>query len=154
MSHIDNFDAFCFDLDGTILLGNELLPGAREIIDFIRKENKKVQFITNSPTKTRMDCMYRLHTLGIASDVEEIFTTAYISALYFAKSFPESTVFIVGEEAINEEFERLSVKMTDDPLEANHVLVGLDRFFTYEKLNAAMNAVRNGAKLIITNPDP
>jgi len=154
LSHIDDFDAFCFDLDGTILLGNELLPGAKEMIDFIRKENKKVQFITNSPTKTRIDCMYRLHTLGIASDVGEIFTSAYMSALYFSKYFPMSTVFIVGEKAIKEEFERLFVKMTNNPLEATHVLVGLDRSFTYEKLNAAMISVRNGAKIIVTNPDP
>jgi len=151
---IDKFDAFCFDLDGTILLGNELLPGAKEIIDFIRKENKKIQFITNSPTQTRIDCQDRLHGLGITSDLEEIFTSAYISAIYFSKNFPESTVFIVGEQAIKEEFERLSVKMTNDPLESTHVLVGLDRSFTYEKLNSAMISVRNGAKIIVTNPDP
>lgn len=154
MINIDHFDAFCFDLDGTIFLGNERLPGSKEIIDLIRKENKKLMFITNSPTQTRMDCKHRLQALGISASSEDIFTSAYISALYFSKYFPESTVLIIGEKAIEEEFEQVHLNMTKNPLEATHVLVGLDRHFTYAKLNAAMTAIRNGAKMIVTNPDP
>src|SRR5699024_12813218 len=30
----------------------------------------------------------------------------------------------------------------------------LDRSFTYKKLNSAMTAVQNGAKLVVMNPDP
>ncbi len=64
MVNIHDFDAFCFDLDGTIYVGNELLPGAKKTIDFIRSQNKKVLFITNSPIFTREDCIKRLNKLG------------------------------------------------------------------------------------------
>ena len=46
------------------------------------------------------------------------------------------------------------IEITENPLEATHVLVGSDRYFTYDKLNLAVMAVRNGAKIIVTNPDP
>ena len=154
MINIDDFDAYCFDLDGTIYVGDVLLLGAKETINLLRSHNKKVLFITNTPLLTREECKQRLDTLGIFVELEELLTAPFISALYFSEHFPESIVFVVGEKAIVEEFNRHLLKMTENPMEATHVLVGLDRSFTYEKLNLAMNAVRNGAKLIVTNPDP
>ncbi|WP_231860407.1 HAD-IIA family hydrolase [Bacillus sp. OxB-1] len=152
--NIQDFDAFCFDLDGTILLGNERLPGAKKIVDQIRGYDKKVLFITNSPTQTRDACARRLNALGIKTKAAEVLTTPFVSALYFLEHYPDARVYIVGEEAIHEEFHQLSLTITENPLEATHVLVGLDRSFTYEKLNLAVMAVRNGANIIVTNPDP
>ncbi|MGE8205464.1 HAD-IIA family hydrolase [Heyndrickxia sp. NPDC080065] len=154
MVNINDFDAYCFDLDGTIYVGSELLPGVKETLDLLRRQNKKVLFITNTPTQTREECQQRLQTMGIIAELEEVITAPFISAVYFSEKFPDSCVYIVGEKAIEEEFNRFALKMTENPMEATHVLVGLDRSFTYEKLNLAMNAVRNGAKLIVTNPDP
>lgn len=151
---MENIDAFCFDLDGTIFIGNDLLPGAKETLDFLRRHNKKILFITNSPTQTREECQKRLHNMGVFSEIEEIITAPYISALYFFEYFPDALVYIVGEKALEEEFSLYSLRITENPEEATHLLVGLDRYFTYEKLNLAMKAVRNGAKLVVTNPDP
>ena len=36
------YDAYVFDLDGTIYLGDELLPGARRLIERLRAEGKAV----------------------------------------------------------------------------------------------------------------
>jgi len=152
--NIRDFDAFCFDLDGTVFLGNERLPGAKELIERLRSNHKKVLFITNSPTQTRLECRQKLLSLGIEANVEDVLTAPFVSALFFQKHFPDAHVYIVGEGAIEEEFHLFSLNITKNPLEATHVLVGLDRFFTYEKLNLAMMAVRNGAKIIVTNPDP
>lgn len=154
MVNIHEFDAFCFDLDGTIYVGDQLLLGVKETIDLLRKRNKKVMFITNSPTLTRIECQKRLKKFGIDANLEEVITATFVSAVYFMEKHPNALVYIVGEKAIEEEFSRFSLKTTKNPLEATHVLVGLDRSFTYEKLNYAMNAVRNGAKLVLTNPDP
>lgn len=153
MIRIKDFDAYCFDLDGTIYVGNELLPGVKETLNKIRNEQKKLLFITNSPTQSRKECKQRLHELGICTDIEEILTAPYVSALYFMKYAPNATIYIVGEKSVEEEFGNYQLKLTKNPLQASHVLVGLDREFTYDKLNLAMKAVRNGAKLIVTNPD-
>lgn len=154
MVNIHDFDAFCFDLDGTIYVGDELLPGVKETIDRLRRTNKKILFITNSPTLTRVECQQRLQMLGIAADLEEVMTATFLAAVYFREKHPDALVYIVGEKAIEEELGHYRLGVTKDPGKATHVLVGLDRAFTYEKLNFAMNAVRNGAKLILTNPDP
>ncbi|MDQ0232158.1 HAD-IIA family hydrolase [Metabacillus malikii] len=153
MIHIDDFAAYCFDLDGTIYVGKQLLPGVKETIHQLRQQQKHVLFITNSPTQTRSECKQRLQELGILSDIEEILTAPYVAARYFLKCAPNATIYIVGERSVEAEFGHYQLRTTREPLHATHVLVGLDREFTYEKLNCAMNAVRNGAKLIVTNPD-
>ncbi|MFJ8260361.1 HAD-IIA family hydrolase [Rummeliibacillus sp. NPDC094406] len=154
MVNIDDFDAYCFDLDGTIYVGDVILPGVKETIDRLRRHDKKVLFITNTSIQTREECLQRLQKIGVNADLDEIITASFISAVYFFEQFPNSQVYIVGEKAIKNEFSRFSLKVTENPMEATHVVVGLDFSFTYEKLNLAMNAVRNGAKLVVTNPDP
>lgn len=154
MIHIDDFGAYCFDLDGTIYVGKQLLPGVQETIHLLRKTHKKILFITNAPTHTRGDCQRLLSSLGVAAELDEIITASSLSAVYFQENYPDASVFIIGEQAITDEFSRYPLKVTGDPLHATHVLVGLDRAFTYDKLNQAMTAIRNGAKLVVTNPDP
>lgn len=154
MIHIDDFEAYCFDLDGTIYVGQQLLPGVKDTISLLRKHHKKILFITNAPTHTREDCQQLLCSLGVSTELEEVITASSLSAVYFLENFPDASIYIIGEQAITEEFRHYPLKVTKDPLQATHVLVGLDRAFTYDKLNSAMTAVRNGAKLVVTNPDP
>lgn len=154
MVNIADFDAYCFDLDGTIYVGDVILPGVKETIDRLRRYDKKLLFITNTSTQTREECLHRLQKIGISADLDEIITASFLSAVYFFEQFPKAQIYIVGEKAIKDEFSRFSLKVIDNPMEATHVIVGLDYSFNYEKLNLAMNAVRNGAKLVATNLDP
>ncbi|WP_249869110.1 HAD-IIA family hydrolase [Oceanobacillus saliphilus] len=149
----DHYDAYCFDLDGTIYIGDQLLPGVKKVLEMIRRHQKKVLFITNSPTITREEGKERLERLGLEVHLEEMITAPYISALYFAEMSTEVSVFTIGEDAIKKELQNFSIPITDNPLKATHVLVGLDRSFTYSDLQMAMNAVRHCKKLFITNPD-
>ena len=47
------YDAYIFDLDGTLYLGEALLPGAAETLSRIRAANRPVLFLSNNPTRTR-----------------------------------------------------------------------------------------------------
>jgi ribonucleotide monophosphatase NagD (HAD superfamily) len=49
---VERFDAFLFDLDGVIYLGDELLPGSKEAVARIRDADKEVRFLTNDPRPT------------------------------------------------------------------------------------------------------
>ena len=139
--NLENFDAFCFDLDGTIYLDNTLLPGVKETIDVLREQNKKVLFISNTSTQTREACKIRLNKIGIEVNVNEIITTTYLAARYFKDNLPKATVFMVGSESLVGEFQQFSIPITSNPLEASHVLVGLDPHFKLsQKLNLAMQS--------------
>ncbi|CAM3368233.1 MULTISPECIES: HAD-IIA family hydrolase [Brevibacillus] len=148
------FDAYFFDLDGTIFLGDRLLPDVEETLATLRKNQKKVMFLTNTTVQTREDCLLRLSKLGVDVLREEIMTAAYAAALYFQEKASTARVLIVGEPAMEREMMGFPIKLVQDPKVATHVLVGMDRTFTYEKLRQAADAVRGGAQLIVANPDP
>ena len=46
---------FLFDIDGTIAVGDELLPGTRELLEHITGIGGKALYITNNSTKSRKD---------------------------------------------------------------------------------------------------
>lgn len=149
-----DFDGYFFDLDGTIFLGNKLLSGASETLVYLRGKDKKIQFLSNTTTQTRMECKIRLHNMGIAAELHEIVTASHIAAIYLKELAEVPVVFTVGETAMMDEMDELGVQRTFDPYAATHVLVGMDLHFDYNKLHQALQAVRNGAALIAANPDP
>ncbi|MEK8127575.1 HAD-IIA family hydrolase [Paenibacillus filicis] len=148
------WDGYFFDLDGTILLGDRLLPGAAETLAGLREKNRRVYFLSNTTTRTRMECRDRLHRLGLEARLEEMVTASYMAAIYLRETTTDPLVFVVGETAMLKELDEQDVRWTTDPLAATHVLVGMDMQFDYQKLHQAQKAVRNGAALIAANPDP
>ncbi|MFP4974124.1 HAD-IIA family hydrolase [Paenibacillus sp. CN-4] len=149
-----SFETYFFDLDGTIFLGDVLLPGVQETLRHLRSLDKKVRFLTNTTIRTRRDCRDRLHALGLEALEEEIVTAGFVSAAYFREMEGVLRVMVAGEEALLAEMAEAGIPMTNDPAEATHVLVGMDRAFDYAKLHLAMTAVRRGALLVAANPDP
>lgn len=58
--NIASYEAYCFDLDGTVFIGDQLLPGVQETLMELRVRGKKVLFLTNSSVHNRQDCQKRL----------------------------------------------------------------------------------------------
>jgi HAD superfamily hydrolase (TIGR01450 family) len=148
------FKGYLFDLDGTIYAGSKLLPGVLSTVNWLREQDKSVMFVTNTTIRTKESVQMRLSELGISCDVNEVLTALCVAGKFFQEHEPDANVLMIGETAMEQELAIYGVKTTKDPLEATHVLVGLDRQFTFEKLTAGVNALRNGAKLIAANPDP
>jgi phosphoglycolate/pyridoxal phosphate phosphatase family enzyme len=149
-----NYEGYFFDLDGTVFLGERLLPGVKETIGLLRNAGKQVRFLTNTTIRTRKECQARLWRLGLTTELHEIVTAAYVAAVYMSELEPKPIVLVVGEPAFAEELRECEVGMTELPEEATHVLVGMDMHFDYVRLHRAMKAVRLGAKLVAANPDP
>src|SRR5918911_5493620 len=58
------YEGYVFDLDGTIYLGDDLLPGAKRLILKLRELGKKVVFLSNNPTKDPKMYAEKLTKLG------------------------------------------------------------------------------------------
>lgn len=148
------FKGYLFDLDGTIYSGSKLLPGVLNTVNWLREQDKSLMFVTNTTIRTKESVHQRLNELGVPCEVHEVLTALCVAGKFFRELEPNATVLMIGEAAMEQELARNGVKTTENPLLATHVLVGLDRQFTFEKLTAGVNALRNGAKLIAANPDP
>jgi phosphoglycolate/pyridoxal phosphate phosphatase family enzyme len=154
LQEVLDFDAYFFDLDGTVLLGDQLLPGVPEAFTLLRGHGKIIRFLTNTTVRTRSECSARLRRMGLEAWDEEVVTAAYAASVYMAEQEQTAVVLAIGEPAMKAELMECGVRMTGDWREATHVLVGMDMQFDYAKLSAAVRAVRRGAVLIAANPDP
>ena len=143
------------DMDGVIYRGSSRLPYAKEFIEFLQEKNIEFVFATNNSTKTREMFAEKLARMGIHVSPDRIITSSYATAEYLRKREKNGRAIIIGEKGIEEETKRIGweVLSLKEWKKATHVLVGMDRTLTYEKLKAGCLAINNGAKFVATNND-
>jgi arabinose operon protein AraL len=142
-----------FDLDGTVYLGEALLPGAAETIAALRADSRRVAFLSNKPLYTRADYAEKLTRLGIPTSIDEVVNSSIVLARHLRKLDPGAPVFVIGEAPLIGELRDHGFEVRDDA-EVRWVVIAFDRTFDYAKLNIALQAVRrHDARLIATNPD-
>ncbi len=64
LSQMPLYDGYIFDLDGTIYLGERLIPGADRVVEELRAAGRGVVFLSNKPIETRYDYAAKLTRLG------------------------------------------------------------------------------------------
>ena len=65
------YDGYLFDLDGTVYLGDELLPGAYELICRMRELGRSTLFLSNNPTRDPEMYAEKLGRLGLPTPVSQ-----------------------------------------------------------------------------------
>ena len=83
---LPRYSAYVFDLDGTMYLGDALLPGAAETIARLRTGGSKVLFLSNNPTRTRAQYAAKLTALGIPTTPDEVINSSYVMVLLMQES--------------------------------------------------------------------
>ncbi|HET7015648.1 MAG TPA: HAD-IIA family hydrolase [Streptosporangiaceae bacterium] len=149
------FAGYALDLDGTVYLGDDALPGAVDAISRLREAGCGVVFVTNKPLETAADYAAKLTRLGVPCEASDVITATDSLLTYLAAKHPGSRVLAVAEPVVQAALDGAGHQVTDDPAEADVVVASFDRTFDYAKLTAAYRAVRlYGAALVATNPDP
>jgi len=125
MQPIPRYDGYIFDLDGTIYLGDILLPGAAELLHTLRQEGRRITFLSNNPTKTRWQYAERLQRLGIAAEEHEIVTSAAVMVEWLLNNAPGAPLFVVGEAPLIGELEAAGFPLSERPGEIAFVVASI-----------------------------
>jgi glycerol-1-phosphatase len=140
------------DLDGVVYLGDQEVPGAGVALQRLHGAGFRLLFATNNSSRTRAEGAAKITRLtGYETDRSQFVSSATAAGAMLAGTAVPALV--VGGAGVVEALSDAAITITDDPLEAGVVVVGLDLDITYEKLARATRAVRNGARLIATNLD-
>ncbi len=149
------YDGYVFDLDGTIYLGDELLPGVKRLILKLRELDRRVVFLSNNPTKDPGMYADKLTKLGIETPAEEIVNTVVTMTQWLLQNHPDATVFPIAEDPLKNALREAGIRISEDPEEIDIVIASYDRGFDYRKLQIAFDAIwfHKRAMLVTTNPD-
>ncbi|MDQ6920393.1 MAG: HAD-IIA family hydrolase [Candidatus Dormibacteraeota bacterium] len=150
------YEAYIFDLDGTIYLGHDLLPGAKRLIEQLRARGKAVRFLSNNPTRDREMYVHKLTKLGIAAELDDIVNTVVTMTRWLLANHPDAVVFPIAEQPLIRALDQAGIRMSENPAEIDIVIASYDRGFEYRKLQIAFDAIwyYKRARLVATNPDP
>lgn len=143
--------AFIIDMDGVIYHGNRLLKGAAELVDWLNANNKSYLFLTNSSERSPIELSQKLARLGISVEPEHFYTSALATASFLSAQKPGGSVYVIGEPGLIAALYDAGFTMNN--INPDYVVVGEGRGYSLEALERAVKLVRQGARLIGTNPD-
>jgi NagD protein len=151
MKTLQNKKAFICDMDGVIYHGSKLLPGVLEFVGWLRKENKKFLFLTNSSARTLRELSQKLARMGLEVGEDHFYTSARATAAFLASQKPGGSAYVIGDAGIINALydEGLSINDTNP----DYVVVSESANYDYARICQATRLVNEGAKLIGTNPD-
>ena len=65
MESLRSKKGFICDMDGVIYHGNQLLPGVKEFVEWLQKEEKQFLFLTNASSRSPKELQNKLYRMGL-----------------------------------------------------------------------------------------
>jgi NagD protein len=144
--------SYFLDMDGVMVRGNELIPGADAFIERLCQREFKFLILTNNPRFTPADLAHRLKRLGLKVSAEHIYTSALATAMFLKSQRPNGTAFVLGESGLTSALHGAGYVLTSH--EPDYVVVGETTAYSYSDITQATRLIAAGARFIATNPDP
>lgn len=141
---------FFLDLDGTIYLGNQLIPGTVDFISKLELTGKKCFFISNNSSKAKKDYVDKLFGMNIKTDVSHIVLSSD-GVKEFLKRKGVKNIYMVASNSMELDF--LESGFNIDLQKPEFVVMGYDTNINYEKIRRAAIYLQNGVPFIATHGD-
>ncbi len=126
---------------GVLWSGLEIIPGAAEAIEYLKKVDKQIIFVTNNSTESRSTQQLRFQSMSIPATEAQIFTSAYSTAIYLSQVLrlpaPRNKVFVLGGVGIKYELESVGLRTLD----------GTDDTFNKDMTIEDFEAISSGSAL-------
>jgi NagD protein len=143
---------YLIDMDGVLIQGNHIIPGADQFIERLRASGSKYLILTNNPIYTPDDLAHRLKSIGLEIPETQIFTSALATALFLQKQYPLGKAFVIGESGLTEAIHKVGYIITD--FQPDYVVLGETFGYNLDMIKKAIRLITSGARFIATNPDP
>ena len=146
-----DMDCWLTDMDGVLVHEDKALPGAAELIQHWRDNNKRFLVLTNNSIYTPRDLAARLARNGIEVPEDQLWTSALATAAFLKDQMPNGSAFVIGEAGLLTAMHAAGFVMTE--AEPDFVVLGETRSYSFEAITRAIRLINAGARFISTNPD-
>ena len=144
-------EAYLMDMDGVLVRGAQVIPGAEEFITRLRSRGKPFLILTNNSLYTPRDLQSRLAHAGLDVPAEALYTAALATAQFLHRQCPGGKAYVIGEAGLTTALHDVDYVLTEqDP---DYVVLGETHSYSFQRLTQAIRLVASGARFIATNPD-
>lgn len=144
-------ELFLLDLDGTLYLGDRIIPGSREFIVHLQNSGRNFLILTNNSSKDAAAYQQKLNNLGIRVNVDQIFTSGDATIHSLNHQYPKARVFVAGTSHLKKMFRQAGYQVVNQKPDV--VILGFDTNITYDTLRKTCDFVRSGLPYFATHPD-
>jgi NagD protein len=139
------------DMDGVLVRGRTIIPGAVEFIARLRAEGRKFLVLTNNSMYPPAILRHRLQRSGLDIPLENMHTSALATAQFLDSQRPHGSAFVIGEDGLFEALEDIGYSFTDHS--PDYVVLGETQEYSFDRITRAIRLILDGARFIATNPD-
>jgi len=141
--------AILLDWDGCLIHGDQLAPGAR---DLLQRWRDRIVLLSNQSAIEARDIQAFLRRRGVDLPEGQILLAGEFALSFARTEFPGAHIHLIASYALRQRAQKLRISLTDAE-DADIVLVLRDPKLSFAQLGPAISAVRSGARLVASNPD-
>lgn len=145
-----------FDMDGTIYLGKDLIPGAKEAFEQLNKDDVEYVFFTNNSSHD-LDFYYeKIKSFGIKCDRNKNFYSSTEVAISYLKKQGLKNLFVIGNKSLKDKLSKdfVLVPKYEENAKIDGVLAGFSTELVYQELrDACLFLETRDIPFIATNGD-
>ncbi len=143
--------SFLIDMDGVLVQGARLIPGADGFIERLKSKGRKFLILTNNSSHAPQDLAHRLQAIGLMVTSSNIYTSALATARFLNNQKPHGTAFVIGESGLTDALHQTGYVVTEH--NPDYVVVGDTRHYDHQQITQAIRLILRGARFIATNQD-
>ncbi len=145
-------DSWMTDMDGVLIRGDHVIPGAAEFIEALKRTGRRFLVLTNNSFFTPRDLCARLARMGLEVPEDAIWTSALATAQFLDDQRPGGSAYVIGEAGLTTALHEVGYTLT--AMEPDYVVLGETVTYSFEVITRAVRLIEAGARFIATNPDP
>src|SRR6266700_6567507 len=123
---------YLINMDGVLVQGATLLPGAAEFVERLRAQEIPFLILTNNSQYTPRDLQMRLHYMGLDVPPQAIFTSALATAQFLHDQRPGGRAYVIGESGLTTALHEVGFILTDQAPE--YVVLGETTAYSFERI--------------------
>ncbi len=149
-SRLDGVKAVFLDLDGTIYLGGNLIPGALEFLSRCEEQGVQRYFLSNNSSRSVDQYVAKLQKMGIPCTPSDVLLSTHDLLAWLQKKGVSRT-WAIATKGMCQMMEDVGITTKDENPE--YVVLGYDTEIDYQKISVASIHMHKGVPLVASHPD-
>ncbi len=142
--------AVFLDLDGTIYLGSNLIPGALEFLERCEEQGVRRYFLSNNSSRSVEQYVAKLNAMNIPCTADDVLLSTHDLLSWLQKEGVTKT-WAIATKGMCQMMEDVGISTRDD--DPQYVVLGYDTEIDYEKISTGSIHMHKGVPLVASHPD-
>ena len=147
---LDGVKAVFLDLDGTIYLGGNLIPGALEFLSRCEEQGVQRYFLSNNSSRSVDQYVAKLQKMNIPCTPDDVLLSTHDLLAWLQKEGVTKT-WAIATKGMRQMMEDVGITTRDENPE--YVVLGYDTEIDYEKISIGSIHMHKGVPLVASHPD-